>query len=242
METLSQDEILRFAARMAQDVISEVAVADSAINSLIHDETVSLEMRGKLSLLVEQIRGAAVPAKRFIMVSRSQESVRVIDLHEFFSDLAPLFRRLLPEDIDFKMELSPNLWPTKVSVAEFEDPFITLVVNGRDAMPNGGAVLIRATNVDEATTQAISGLFLSGDHVLVEVIDSGVGIPPAHLKRIFDPFVITKGPVCGFGLAKAYSCIRNIYGHLSVKSEVGKGTTFNVLLPRYLAEKVTETL
>ena len=241
MEKLSPDELNRLASRTVQDVISELSVADAAIDLLIHDEAVSLETRGKLSLLVEQIRKAAVPAKRFIMMSRSQESLRVIHLHEFFSDFAPLFRRLLPEGIDFKMELSPNLWATKVSVAEFEEAFITLIVNARDAMPKGGALQIRATNVDEAASQTISGLFLTGDHVLIKVIDNGLGIPPAHLKRIFDPFVITKGPVSGFGLAKAYSAIRNIDGHINVTSDIGKGTSFNVFVPRYMAERVVQS-
>src|SRR5262249_1402982 len=104
----------------------------------------------------------------------------------------------------------------------------------RDAMPNGGALLCRAANVDEATCRSMTGLFLSGDHVLIELADTGVGIPPAHLKRIFDPFGVTNGLVSGFGLAKAYRTIKNVNGHISVKSDVGKGTTFNVFVPRYL--------
>jgi two-component system cell cycle sensor histidine kinase/response regulator CckA len=232
MENLSTHTLNRLAGRMAHDVISELSVADAVIDLLIHDESVSLETRGKLCLLREQVRAAAVPAKQFTMISCTPEERQVVDLDEFFSDLSGLFRVLLPQNIDFQMELASGLWPVSVDVSQFETTFITLIVNARDAMPNGGALLIRATNVDETTTQMISGLFLSGDHVLVEVIDSGVGIPPAHLKRIFDPFVITKGPVAGFGLAKAYGTIKNIDGHISVKSEVGKGTTFSVLVPR----------
>ena len=128
-----------------------------------------------------------------------------------------MVRRLVPDNVDFQMELATDLWPTKVNVAQFEDAFITLTINAREAMPNGGTLRIEATNAIEATCQAKSGLFLSGDHVLIEIVDNGVGIP-AHLKRIFDPFVITKGPTCGFGLAKAYGTIKNIDGHISVKS------------------------
>ena len=117
---------------------------------------------------------------------------------------------------------------------------ITLTINAREAMPNGGTLRIEATNASEATCQAKSGLFLSGDHVLIEVVDNGVGIPPAHLKRIFDPFVITKGPTCGFGLVKAYGTIKNIDGHITVKSEVGKGTTFSVFVPRYVSDQVMQ--
>ena len=143
MEGLSTDELLRWAGRMAQDVISEVSVADSAIDLLIHDESVSLETRGKLSLLREQVRQGAAPAKRFILISRTQEDVQVLDLQEFFSDLSPLVRRLLPDNVDFQMELATDLWPTKVNVAQFEDAVITLTINAREAMPNGGTLRIR---------------------------------------------------------------------------------------------------
>jgi two-component system, cell cycle sensor histidine kinase and response regulator CckA len=241
MEKLSTDELLRWAGRMAQNVIYEVSAADSAMDLLIHDKSVSLETRGKLSLLREQVREAAAPAKRFILISRTQEDLQVLNLHQFFSDLYSLLRALLPEDIAFQMELATDLWPTKVNEAQFEDALITLTVNARDAMPNGGTFRIQATNASEATCQSKSGLFLSGEHVLIEIVDCGVGIPPAHLKRIFDPFVITKGPSCGFGLVKAYGTIKNIGGHVSVKSEVGKGTTFSIFLPRYVPNPVTQS-
>ena len=241
MEKLSPDELLRWAGKMAQDVMCEVSVADAAIDLLIHDESVSLETRGKLSLLSEQVRQGAAPAKRFILISRTQEDVQVLNLQDFVSDLSSLVRRLLPDNVDFQVELATDLWPTKVNVAQFEDAFITLTINAREAMPNGGTLRIQATNASEATCRSKSGLFLSGDHVLIEIVDNGVGIPPAHLKRIFDPFVITKGPTCGFGLAKAYGTIKNIDGHISVKSEVGKGTTFSVFVPRYVPNPVTQS-
>ena len=99
MEKLSIDELLRFAAIMAQDVISELDVADSAINLMTHDDSVPLEIRGKLSLLTEQVRRAAVPAKRFIMRSRVQGCVCVVHLNKIFADLSRLFQLLLSQDI-----------------------------------------------------------------------------------------------------------------------------------------------
>ena len=149
---------------MAQDVISELAVADSAISLLMHDDTISLEIRGKLSLLTEQVRTAAVPAKRFIMRSRAQGYVRVVHFYEVFSDMSQLFRRLLSQNIDLQMELPADLWPTRLNIAHFEEAFITLVIRARDALPNGGTLLIQATNVDEQISRSISGLCLSGDH------------------------------------------------------------------------------
>jgi two-component system, cell cycle sensor histidine kinase and response regulator CckA len=237
MENLSKDELLRFAAIMAQNVISELDLADSAINLMTRDETVPLEVRGKLSLLTEQVRRAAVPPKRFIMRSRAPGYMRVVHLTEFFADFSRIFRRLLPENSALQMDVPSDLWPTRLNIGHFEDACITLVVRARDAMPNGGTVLIRAKNVDEQTSRSISGLRLSGDHVLVEITDNGIGIASGDLERIFDPFFITKTPATGFALAKVYSTIANAGGQIWVKSEVGEGTTFSVLVPRYLPEE-----
>jgi len=108
-------------------------------------------------------------------------------------------------------------------------------------MPNGGDLLFRVANVDETAARSISGLCLAGDHVLIEVTDSGVAIPPARLKHIFDPFALTKDPGCGFGLAKVNWTINDTGGHIGVKSEVAKGTTFSALVPRYVAERATHS-
>ena len=149
MEELSKDELLRFAAIMAQDIISELDVADSAINLMTHDHSVPLEIRGKLSLLTEQVRRAAVPAKQFIMRSRAQGYVRVVYLNEIFADLSQLLQRLLSQDIALQMNMPSDLWPTRLNIARFEDACLTLVVRARDVMPNGGTLLIQARNVDE---------------------------------------------------------------------------------------------
>ena len=234
VETLLADELHRLAARMAQEVISELSVADAAIDLLIHDESASLEMRGKLCLLREQVRESGTPAKRYILFSRTPEEFQVVNLQEFFSDLCSLLRRLLPKNIDIQTNIDCGTWQISVAAGRFEDLFITLAVNARASMPYGGTFKIRATNADEITCQSSSGLYLTGDHILIEISDNGIGIPAARLERIFDPFVITKAPTCGFGLARAYNTIKNIDGHVSVNSEVGKGTTFKIFVPRYL--------
>jgi len=234
MVTISIDELLHMARSTAQNVIAELSVADSAINLLMHDESISLETRGKLSLLIEQVRQAAAPAKQFIMLSQVPDGTETIRIDEIISDLTPLLRRLLPKNIELQIDVGSDLWPIRAHVANFEQVLITLFVRARNAMPNGGRLLLRAANANEATCHSITGLRLPGDHVLTEVSDTGLGIPPDYLKRIFDPFVVTKGPTNGFALARAYWAIRDMSGHIRVKSEIGKGTGFNVLMPRSL--------
>ncbi len=236
MEKLPNTEMLRLAGIMAQDVIGELAISDSVLDLLLHDETVSLEARGKLSLLAEQVRAAAGPAKRFLLMAHTQTELKdtdaeAIDPGEYLSDLSQLFRRLLPQNVSFRMELDSDLWRV-LWTRGVDDALITLIVRARDATPNGGELLCRAANIEENTCRSMTGLFLSGDHVLIEVADNGVAIPPAELKRLFDPFFITKGPVSGFGLAKAYRTVKNLKGHIIVKSEGRSGTRFSVFLPR----------
>jgi len=204
---------------------------------MTHDDSVPLEIRGKLSLLTEQVRRAAVPAKQFIMRSRAQECVRIVQLNEILADLSHLFQRLLSQNIALQMNVPPDLWPTRLNISLFENACITLVVRARDAMPSGGTVLIHAENVDERTSRSISGLCLSGDHILVEITDNGIGIASGDLNRIFDPFFITKSPATGFALAKVYSTIANTGGRIWVKSAVSEGTTFSILVPRYVPEE-----
>ena len=204
---------------------------------MTHDDSVPLEIRGKLSLLTEQVRRAAVPAKRFIMRSRAQGYVRVVHLNEIFADLSQLFQRLLSQDIALQMHVPSDLWPTRLNIARFEDACITLVVRARDVMPNGGRLLIRPGTLMSRRADPLVGLCLSGDHVLIEITDSGIGVAAADLERMFDPFFITKTPANGFALAKVYSTIANTGGRICVKSGVSEGTTFSVLVPRYLPEE-----
>src|SRR6185369_12160334 len=101
MERLPTDELVRLAGTMAENLISELAVADSAINLMLHHECVPLGIRGKLSLLSEQVRKAAAPAKWFMMRSRAAGAASVVNLNEVLADLLPLLRRLLSENVHF---------------------------------------------------------------------------------------------------------------------------------------------
>ena len=235
MEKLPNSEMLRLAGIMAQDLIGELDVTNSAVGLLLHDQSMPLEARGKLSLLAEQVRAAAWPAKRFLLMAQTQNELtdtgaEPVDPNECLSNLSKLVRRLLPRNINFKMELGSRLWPVRWSRG-FDDALITLIVRARDAMPNGGDLLCRAANVDDVACRSMTGLLLSGEHLLIEIADNGVAIPPVQLEQLFDPFFITKGPVSGFGLAKVYRTVKNMNGHISVKSELGNGTRFFVLVP-----------
>jgi two-component system cell cycle sensor histidine kinase/response regulator CckA len=169
----------------------------------------------------------------------------VLDLGETLSDLSMLLRRLLGERVDLDFKHGRDLWPVKVDVNQFEQVIVNLAVNARDAMPDGGKLSIRTRNVPagEARRLNLPGM-PPGDTVLIEVADTGSGIPPEAMDKIFEPFFTTKdvGKGTGLGLSTVFGIVKQSGGAIDVQSAVGQGTTFRIYLPRHVAlpEEVAE--
>ena len=157
------------------------------------------------------------------------------DVNALVSDVSRLLGRTLGEHIALTLELDAALWPVKVDAAQLEAALVNLATNARDAMPKGGRLSIttRNTTLDAAYASRHPDA-AAGDYVLIEVCDTGTGIPPEIITRIFDPFFTTKatGQGTGLGLAMAFGFVKQSGGHLSVYSEPGLGTTFRLYLPR----------
>ncbi|MGL4405635.1 MAG: ATP-binding protein, partial [Notoacmeibacter sp.] len=137
--------------------------------------------------------------------------------------------------IDLKVEHGRDLWPVRADLGQFEQVIVNLCVNARDAMPKGGNIVIGTRNIpaSEITTMGRKEL-PDVDHVMVTVRDSGTGIEAENIKKIFEPFFTTKdvGKGTGLGLSMVYGIIKQSGGFIYVESEVGKGTEFQILLPR----------
>jgi two-component system cell cycle sensor histidine kinase/response regulator CckA len=132
-----------------------------------------------------------------------------------------------------------DMSPFKADLGKVEEGFVPLSVNARDAMPGGGDLTIRTKNVAAAECEAYNKRELtSADYVLVEIADSGTGIEPEVLKKIFEPFFTTKevGKGTGLGLSMVYGIVKQTGGFIFCDSEVGKGTTFRIFLPRHVAQ------
>jgi CheY-like chemotaxis protein len=134
------------------------------------------------------------------------------------------------------MQLDDRLWVAEADPNQLESALLNLVINARDAMPDGGNLVVMTSNqhLDEDFAQAQSNLD-SGDYVVLSVTDSGCGMPQNIVNRAFDPFFTTKpiGQGTGLGLSMIYGFSKQSGGHVSIQSEVGKGTTVNVFLPRF---------
>jgi PAS domain S-box-containing protein len=178
---------------------------------------------------------AASLTQQLLAYSRKQIlAPKVIDLNFTISELDKMLPRLIGEDIRFRTELDPGLGSIKADPTQIQQIIVNLVLNSRDAMPNGGTLDVRTYSVHIDGNNAPKELSDShGAYAVLEVRDSGVGMTPEVQKRIFEPFFTTKevGKGTGLGLSSVYGIVIQSGGAITVASQPGKGTTFVVYLP-----------
>ncbi len=184
---------------------------------------------------------AASLTRQLLAFSRKQVlAPRVINLNAVVSDLKGMLRRLIGEDVEIKFSLAPELAAVKIDPGQIEQVIMNLAVNSRDAMPQGGKLLIETANVylDEGYGHHHDNI-PAGPYVKLAVSDTGLGITPEAVPLIFEPYYTTKeaGKGTGLGLSTVYGIIKQSGGHLEVESEPGQGTTFVIYLPQ-VAEAV----
>jgi len=153
------------------------------------------------------------------------------------SELEMLLRRLVGETIDLDIKHGRDLWLVKADLNQFEQVIVNLVVNARDAMADGGHIFLRTRNVAAADCAAYQEKSLvAGDYVLIEVEDTGHGVPADVRDKIFEPFFTTKevGKGTGLGLSMVYGIVKQTGGYVFCESEPGHGATFRIFLPRHL--------
>jgi two-component system cell cycle sensor histidine kinase/response regulator CckA len=195
---------------------------------------------------VDQILGAADRAagltRQILAFGRKEASEpRILDLNALVRDLTGMLGRLIGEDVHLQTVLDPELGAVLADPGQMEQVLMNLAVNARDAMPRGGELAIETANVDLATPLARPDVEVPpGRYVRVAVRDDGVGMSESVLKHLFEPFFTTKpaGQGTGLGLATAYGIVKQAGGQIWAESEPGKGSTFEIRLPR--AERTVE--
>jgi two-component system cell cycle sensor histidine kinase/response regulator CckA len=181
---------------------------------------------------------AAGLVRQLLAFSRRQTlRPQVLVLRDTLSDLSILLERLLGEKVKLQLVHGRDLWPIKFDLNQFEQVIVNLAVNGRDAMPGGGTMTVRTRNLaaDEVAQFGYKPL-PPAEYVLIEVEDTGTGMPPEVQAKIFEPFFSTKevGKGTGLGLSTVYGIVKQTGAHIFFDSAVGKGTTFRIFVPRYL--------
>ena len=188
---------------------------------------------------IKQNANRAAGLVRQLLAFSRQQTLRPerLQLSDVLSELSILLGRLLGENIELRLESGSDIWPVKADLHQFEQVIINLAVNARDAMPNGGKLMISTGNVTERESLALGQHRVQpGEYVLIEVGDTGTGMAPEVMQKIFEPFFSTKevGRGTGLGLSTVYGIVKQTGGYIFAESELGCGTVMRVYLPRYV--------
>jgi len=175
--------------------------------------------------------GAALTKRLLTFARRRRLMPQVLDLNDLVLGLMEILKRSIGEPITLTTILAGDLWKTRVDPSEVENAILNLAINARDAMPDGGALIVETRNVPAAALPFDGG---GRDFVLIAVADTGEGMSPEVLERAFEPFFSTKEPGrgTGLGLSTVYGFAEQSDGHAIIESAVGRGTTVKLFLPR----------
>ena len=180
-------------------------------------------------------RAAALTQRLLAFARRQPLDPKRIDANRLVAGMEDLLRRTLGPNIALEMVLSGGLWPTLCDLNQLESAILNLVINARDAMPDGGQLTIETANahLDDAYARSQAGEVKPGQYIAISVTDTGTGMEPDVMVRAFEPFFTTKptGQGTGLGLSMLYGFVKQSDGHVRIYSELGHGTTFKLYLP-----------
>jgi two-component system, cell cycle sensor histidine kinase and response regulator CckA len=239
LQTQKMESIGQLAGGMAHDFNNMLSAIIMANDFLLNAHKPTDPSFKDIMEIRQSANRAASLVRHLVAFSRKQTlRLQVLDLGDVLSDLTVVLRRLLGEKIDLKVVHGRDLWPVKADLSQFEQVIVNLAVNARDAMQSGGRLELRSANVaaSDSTRFHAKGM-PAADYVLIEVSDTGGGIPEAIRDKVFVPFFTTKevGKGTGLGLSTVYGIIKQTGGFVYFDSVEGKGTTFRIFLPRHVA-------
>jgi two-component system cell cycle sensor histidine kinase/response regulator CckA len=232
------DMVGQLAGGIAHDFNNVLSAIMMATDFLLNAHKPTDPSFGDIMQIKQNANRAASLVRHLLAFSRRQTlRPQVLDFGETLSDLGMLLKRLLGEKVELVPVHGRDLWPVKADVSQVEQVIVNLAVNARDAMPNGGKLTVRTANVtaEEAKTLSYKPM-PPADYVMVEVSDTGTGIPKEIIEKIFEPFFTTKetGKGTGLGLSTVYGIVKQTNGYIFVDSTIGQGTSFRIYLPRHV--------
>jgi signal transduction histidine kinase/DNA-binding response OmpR family regulator len=184
--------------------------------------------------VTKSAHNAANLVQRLLAFSRQQSlDVKPLDVNAMIGSIQALLRRSVDENIALCLQLDPELAPAATDANQLETAILNLVINARDAMPDGGTVTITTANYQNAAATRRPEL-PPGDYVMLAVTDTGTGMSPDVIDKVFEPFFTTKpvGQGTGLGLSMVYGFAKQAHGHVEIDSELNRGTTVRIYLPR----------
>jgi PAS domain S-box-containing protein len=233
------DAVGQLAGGVAHDFNNLLTVITSYGQFLLNALPEQDPRRSDAHQITQAAARAASLTRQLLAFSRRQVlQPQVLDLNDVIGDMERLLRRVISEDIALVTQFESGIGAVKADRGQIEQVVMNLVVNARDAMPNGGVLAIstRVVHLDTAYARRHAGVN-AGKHVVFSVRDTGVGMDAGTQQRIFEPFFTTKakGKGTGLGLSTVYGIVRQSGGHIEVRSSPGRGTTFDIILPQVAA-------
>jgi PAS domain S-box-containing protein len=237
-QSQKMEAVGRLAGGIAHDFNNLLMVISGYSEFLLERLGAQPELRAPAQEIASAAERASSLTRQLLAFSRKQMlAPKTVYLNSIVTENLKMLTRMIGEDIDLVMHPAANLWPVRADSGQIEQVVMNLAVNARDAMPSGGKLTIETANVtlDEEYARLHAPL-RAGDYVLLALSDTGAGMDTETQSHIFEPFFTTKGPKgTGLGLSTVYGIIKQSGGYIWVQSEVGKGTTFRIYLPRIAA-------
>ena len=236
LQSQKLESLGRLAGGIAHDFNNLLMVisgySDMLINNLDHRDTLE---RGLKEIRRAGERGAELTQQLLAFSRKQATQPRAMDLNALIRESQGMLQRVIGEDIELEFSLTQSPWTIRADRGQMHQVLMNLVVNGRQAMPDGGVLSIETANAQLADPP--------GDYLLLRIRDNGVGMDEQTRRHVFEPFFTTKGAGkgTGLGLATVFGIVSQAGGHISVASEPGHGTTFSLYFPRLAGAVAAET-
>jgi PAS domain S-box-containing protein len=235
-QSRKMEAVGRLAGGIAHDFNNLLTIITGYTDLALSRPTVSLELRSDIERIESASARAAALVRQLLAFSRKQVlQPKTLDLNAIVANMERLMRRLIDDHIEMVTCVQDNVGKVKADPAQIEQVIMNLVVNARDAMPQGGQLLIETSNAELDSSYAADHVPVKpGPYVMLAVSDTGIGMDAGTVAHIFEPFYTTKesGRGTGLGLSTVYGIVKQSGGYIWVYSEPGKGSTFKVYLPR----------
>jgi two-component system, cell cycle sensor histidine kinase and response regulator CckA len=225
----------RLAGGVAHDFNNLLMVVSGYTEVLLEELNENDPLLPKVQAIQQAADRATTLTRQLLAFSRKQLlELKVVDVNAIVADMERLLRPLIGENIDLTTKLYPNVGHTRADAGQLEQVIMNLVVNAKDAMPNGGRILIQTSEEELDAVRREHSLIQPGSYILLSVSDTGGGMDKETQSRIFEPFFTTKekGKGTGLGLSTVYGIVKQSGGYIFAHSDVGSGTSFRIYLPK----------
>jgi len=235
-QSQKMEAIGRLAGGVAHDFNNLLTVISGRAHMLLSRLKPGEPMRREVELIQKTSHRAVALTSQLLAFSRKQVvQPRVLDLGPLMSEVAPMLQRMIGEDMELSVMAPEGTGRVRVDPSQMQQVLMNLAVNARDAMPGGGRITVEVRDVEVREAVALGHATLpAGQYVTLAVSDTGTGMSPETIAHIFEPFFTTKeqGKGTGLGLSTVYGIVEQSQGGIQVESELGRGTTFTIYLPR----------